>query len=191
TDPLRGKPVRQLRPRIASIGGLEDPATRSVGRRVGVPGWTTGIPQSGVDDVRVRRVDDDFDGAHISILEQHLLPRATTVARTEHAALLVRGIEMPDGGDEHHRRVARIDGDLSDVLRVLEADVCPRRARIGGLVHPIPEACRVAQRRFAAADVDGIWCRWSDRYRADRCNRLTVEDRTPYASGVDRLPHAA
>src|SRR5689334_4200255 len=98
---------------------------------------------------------------------------------------------MPDGGDEDHRRIAWVDGDLADVLRFIEADVRPRRAGVGRLVHPITESDRIAERRLAAADVNHVGCRRRDGDGTDRRHRLRIEDRRPDTAGVDRLPDAA
>ena len=43
----------------------------------------------------------------------------------------MRLIQMSNDGDKDHIRILRIDRDLADVLRRLEADVRPRSARVG------------------------------------------------------------
>ena len=97
---------------------------------------------------------------------------------------------MPDRRDEHDRRVSWVDRDLADVLRVVETDVRPRRAGIGRLVHAIAVSNRVAQRGFAASDVNDVRRRRSDGDRTDRRDRLRIEHRRPHPSRIDRLPHA-
>ena len=156
-----------------------------------VPRRTPRIPESRVDHARVRRIDHDFDRADVLILVEHFLPALAAVRRAEHAALGVRRVQMPDRRDEHDVRILRIDGDLADVLRVVEADVRPRLSGVGGLVHAVAVAHRVAQRRFAAADVHRVRRGRRDRDRADRRHGLRVEHRRPHAPRVDRLPHAA
>ena len=98
---------------------------------------------------------------------------------------------MADDGDEHDVGVLGIDRDAADVVRVLEADVRPRPPAVDRPVHAIAVADRIAQRRFAAPDVDDVGVRRRDRERADRRDRLRVEHRRPRAARVHRFPDAA
>src|SRR5262249_37130193 len=87
--------------------------------------------------------------------------------------------------------VLRIDGDLADVLSVIKADVRPGLAGVGGLVHAVAVADRIAQSGLAAADVDGVRRGRRNRQSADRSNRLSIEHRHPDPPGVRGLPAAA
>ena len=73
--------------------------------------------------------------------------------------------------------IPRIDGDLPDVLGVVEAEVRPDLAGVGRLVDAVPESDRIAQGGLAAADVDRIGRRRRNGERADGGDGLRVEDR--------------
>ena len=99
-------------------------------------------------------------------------------------------IEIANGCHERDVGVARIHGDFTNVMRVVETAVRPRFAGIGGFVHAVAVAHGVTQRAFAGAHVDGIWMRGRDRDRANRRDGLAVEHRRPHAAGVDGFPDA-
>jgi hypothetical protein len=84
-------------------------------------------------------MNDDFDGADIVVAED-FLPVVSAVGGFENAALGIRRVEMTDRRDEKDVRVARIDGNLSDVLRVRETNARPRFSCVGRFVHPVSEA---------------------------------------------------
>ncbi len=98
---------------------------------------------------------------------------------------------MADCRDEYRVRVPRVDGNLADVLRVGKPEMRPALAAVGRLVHTVAVPDRIAKRRFAASDVNDVRAGRCDGKRADRCNRLRVEDRHPRAARIHRLPHAA
>src|SRR5437870_11671289 len=98
--------------RPAAVRGLVQAVAGGQGRRAAdLPGRLTRGPQHGEYRLRIRRVEDDVHAADILVLVEHLLPRRPAVGRAEHAALLVRAVRMPEHGDEHAVRVARIDQD--------------------------------------------------------------------------------
>src|SRR5260221_5266698 len=120
-----------------------------------------------------------------------MTPRTPTIGGFVHAPLRARCIEMTDGGDVQHVGIARIYGDLADVLCVGESDVRPRAACIRALVDAVAIAVRVAQRALPAADVDRIRRGRRNGNRADGRDRLRVEDRQPRSAAVDGLPYTA
>src|SRR6266513_2956006 len=99
----------------AAVGRLVDSTTGAVGGRVREPRRAARIPESGVHHTRIGRVDDDLDRTDVLVLIEDLLPGATAVARTEHAAVRVRRIEVADCRDEDNVGVLGIYGDLADV----------------------------------------------------------------------------
>ena len=143
-DSLFGQAGRQLLPRRAAVGRLEDAAARAVRRRVRVPRRTSRIPESRVHDLRIRRIDHHLDGTDVLVLVEHLLPRLAAIDRLEDAALGTRRVQMPDRRHEHDVRILRVHRDSADVLRVVEPDVRPCLASVGRLVHAVAEASRVA-----------------------------------------------
>src|SRR5207247_7344232 len=72
-----------------------------------------------------------------------------------------------------------------------EADVPPRAAGIGGLVHPVAPPVEVGI-QVARAHVDHVWVRGCDLHGADRRYGLDrIENGKPRFSGACRLPDAA
>jgi hypothetical protein len=95
---------------------------------------------------------------------------------------------VAEDGDEYPVRIARVDGDLWNLLSVAEAEVRPRLAGVGRLVDPVTGREVGALQPFPAADVHDVRVRRSERDRADRAGRLIVEDRDPGTSEVGGLP---
>src|SRR5581483_228265 len=188
---LDRNPRVDLLPVVAAVGRLEDPAAGTVGGRVHAPRRTPRVPERRVDRARVRRIDREIDRADVVALEEHFLPRRAAVLRTEDAAIRIRAVRVAERCDVDEVRVARVNEDARDVLRVVESDVPPRLAGIGRLVHSVAVRDLRPHVGLARADVHGVGLRRRDRHRADRRDRLAVEDRLPRAAGVDRLPDAA
>src|SRR5436309_1289787 len=86
--------IRQRLPSSAAIRGFEDAAAGPVGRRVDTPGWTTRIPQSRVNDLRILRINREVNCADVVVLEQHLLPRRSAIARAIDSSVGIRAIGM-------------------------------------------------------------------------------------------------
>ena len=72
-----------------------------------------------------------------------------------------------------------------------QAHVRPGLAAVGRLVDAVADRRRVARPGLAGADPDVLPVRRVDRDRADRLDRLLVEDGLEGRAAVDRLPHAA
>src|SRR5262245_57442243 len=119
-DAFLRKPLRERLPRLAAVGRLEDPAARSVRRRIRVPRRPPRIPETRVNDVRVPRIDDDFHRADIAVGTEHFLPRRAAVARAIDAAIGTRRVEVTHRRNEDDVRIPRIDRDFADVLRGVE-----------------------------------------------------------------------
>ena len=81
--------------------------------------------------------------------------------------------------------------DARDLLRVGESDVRPRFAAVDRSVHSVALRDVGAHVRLARADIDDVRIGWRHRDRADRSDRLRIEDRLPRAARVIRFPHAA
>src|SRR5262249_53956784 len=120
-----GQPVRQLLPRRPAVRRLEDAAVRAVPRPV-FPGALARLPQAGVHDVRIFRIELDVRRAGVLVLEQPLLKGAPAVGRSEDAALVARSIWVAERRDEHAVRIAWVDDDVRDLLGVAEAEMAPR-----------------------------------------------------------------
>ena len=85
-----------------------------------------------------------------------------------------------------------MDADFGDVLRLAEADVLPRLARVGRFVDAVAGLDVAANARLARADEDDVRIRFRHGDRADRRTRdLAVGHRRPRLAAVRGLPQAA
>src|SRR5213594_1451251 len=98
---------------------------------------------------------------------------------------------MAERGDEDDVRVLWIDNDAANLARLLEPDVLPGLAGVGGFVHAVAELDRIAHVGFAGADIDDVRIRRRDSNRANRCRRGRVEHRRPGAPAIRGFPNAA
>src|SRR6185436_1766462 len=130
----RWQSLLQLLPRGAAVGRLEDAAVGALPGAV-LPWPLPLLPHRRVDDVGVRRIDVDILAAGVDVLEQHALEALAAVGRSKDAALFIGAVGMAERGDEDPVRVARIDDQLRNLLRVAQAKVRPRLAGIGGAIH--------------------------------------------------------
>jgi len=87
--------------------------------------------------------------------------------------------------------IARIDGELRNLLAVAQAKVRPGLARIGRFVNTITDRKIRPMQPLTAADINYVWIRRRYRNRADRARGLVVKDRLPRATVVVGLPNAA
>ena len=191
SEPFGRQAVSQLIPDRAAVRGFVEAAAGAVRRRINAPRWTPRIPERGVDRLRVRRIDGDVDRADVVALEQHLLPRRAAVSRAIHAAVRIAAVGMTDRRDEHDIGILWIDGHPTDLPRVVETDVGPVLAGIGGLIHPVAVRDLRPHVAFTGADVDDVRIRIRDGDGANRRHRLRIEDRQPGPPRVRRLPDAA
>src|SRR4029077_5383547 len=77
----------QLAPAHASVGGTIQPtAWTTTGE---LPGLPSCLPQRGIDNFRVVRIEADVDGAGLLVPVKHFRPGFPAIGRAEHAALLV------------------------------------------------------------------------------------------------------
>src|SRR5262249_60501891 len=96
---------------------------------------------------------------------------------------------VPLCGRDDEVRILRIDEDLVDLRRLVEADVRPRLAGVGGLVHAVTER---ALHRVAAARIDDVRIGGRNLDRADAGDVSGfVEHREPRGAGARALPDAA
>src|SRR4029453_2746906 len=133
----------------------------SICRSVNEPRRSARIPQAGVDDLGVARIDDDVDGADAVVRVEDLLPCLAAVLRSIDAAIGMGTVEVTKRGDEHHVGVARVHGDTPDLPRGLETDARPGLPRVERLVDPVAEPDRVAHVSLAGPDVHDVGARGS------------------------------
>ncbi len=188
---VRGKPVGELRPRLAAVRRFIEPAARAVRWRIDVPRRPPRLPQGCVQNVRVRGIHGQRRRAGIRIFIQNLGPGCAAVDGLEDAALLVRSVLVSERRDVRNLGIARIDDDRADLTRIFKAAMRPGLPGIVGNVHTIAVSDVRTHVRFAAADVDDVRRARSDRDGPDRADIRGVEDRFPRAPRVEGFPHAA
>src|SRR6266699_127198 len=154
-DSLLRQSVCELCPGAAAVCGLEDSAARTVRRSIREPGRTSRVPEARVNDLGVRRIDDNLDRADVLVTED-FLPGPPAISGAEDSAFLVRRVEFPDGGDEYVVRILRIDRDLANVMCLVEPEVRPAFSSVRRFVDSVAETDGISQRRLTAADVDRI-----------------------------------
>ena len=182
--------ARDLFPGLAAVGRLEEAAARTAARHLILDAIR--LPHRRVHHARVLAIDRDVDRAGLGVAEQHLLPGLAAVDRLEHAALVVVLAVAAEVGDEDDVGVGRMDADLRDRVGVVEADVRPGLAGVGGFVDAVAAHDVAADAGFAHADVDDVGIRLGDGDRADRgAGDQAVGDRRPLRAAIGRLPQAA
>src|SRR5919106_5256493 len=95
------------------------------------------MPQAGVERARVVRVDDEVGRAGLGVAVEDALPALAAVRGAEHAPLGIAPERMPHGSHVHSPAVARVDADARDRLRVLQPEVGPGLAAVGGPVDAV------------------------------------------------------
>src|SRR5262249_31639420 len=170
-------------------GALVERALRpAVDERPDVPAALVG---GGDQDVRVARVYHHVGDAGVLADRQDVLPGLAAVGGLEQAAVAARPPERPLGGDVDDVRVARVEDDAGDVLRLLEAEVLPGLAAVVGAINAVAVADAALAVVLAGADPDDVGVLRVEDDAADRVRALVVEDRRPGGAGVGGLPDAA
>ena len=185
-----GRPFAlQLAPGDPAVGGAEQSAARAAAGEV--PGLAAHLPQGGVDDLGVVRIEGDVDRAGVLVAIEHLGPALAAVSGAEHAPLAVRPEGVADGGDHDDVRISGVDDDRPGLTRVFQPDVGPGLAGVRRFVDPVAIADVAPKIAFAGPDIDDVGIGRRDGHSPDGGDGLLVEDRLPGASGVVGLPDAA
>ncbi len=185
-----GKAVSfQMFPRHAIVFGAIKAAARSAAREK--PRLPARLPKGREHDVWIVRIEHDIDRAGVFVFPQHLAPCFATVCGSKDSAFLVRTERVPERGYKHHIFISRIDNQRADVPCIFQADVVPGLAGIDRLENPSAVRGIAADRRFAGADVNHIVIGRRNGDRADRGDRLLVEQRNPIRAAIGSFPHAA
>jgi hypothetical protein len=90
-----------------------------------------------VEHVGIARIEHHLVDAGVVVHVQDAVPRLAAVGGLVEAAIAARAPQRALGSGVHHVAVARINCDLPDVLGVLEPDVRPRLAAVGGPAHAV------------------------------------------------------
>src|SRR5207302_232874 len=103
----------------------------------------------------------------------------------------IRPVRMSENSHEDAIWIARIDSNVRDLLCILEAEVVPGLAGVGGFIYSVADGEIGSMQPFTTADVDDVGVARRHGDRADGLRRLIVENWIPCAPGVVALPHAA
>src|SRR6266581_9728758 len=100
---------------ISAIGRTIQPAARPIRRRVYAPGWSAGLPQRGVNRLRVSWLERNVNRAGVLVMEENFLPVRPAVFGAKDAALLVRAIRVSQHRHKNSVRIARINDNSSNL----------------------------------------------------------------------------
>ena len=177
------------RPCAPAVGRFIKPAARAAA--VQAPRRAIHLPQRGKKRAGIVRIENHVDRAGLVVLEKHLLPGRAAIAGAEDSPFLVLAVRMAQRRHKNHVRVPRIDNHRADVLRILEARVLPRLASVHRLVNPVAVSDVAANAGFTRARIDHVVVGRGHGNRANRGDRLLIENRLPAHARVRALPHSA
>src|SRR5690242_7430180 len=179
-----------LRPGVAAVAGLPKAGIGAAAHeRVGV---ALHLPDAGVENVRVVRVEGEVGGAGTLALVEHLLPARAAIARAEDAALGVGPPGVAEGGDVGDIRILGMDDDVANVACVGKAGVAPGSPAIAGLIDAIAVRDVAADGGLAGAGVDDIGIGVGDGEGAEGGGgEVAVGDILPEGAAAGSLPDAA
>jgi hypothetical protein len=179
--------ARDLGPVLTGVGAPEQSAARATAGHL--PGGARRLPGGGEENVGMLRIEGEVDGATRVVAVEHLPPALAAVGGLEHPALHVASMRMAEGGDVDDVRIARVDADLRDRVRLGEPNVRPGLAGVDRLVDAIPLHDVPADAGLAHAGVDDVGVGLRDRQRADGAGaKLAVGDGIPGGPAVEGLP---
>src|SRR5690348_489406 len=149
------------------------------------------LPERRINYLGIRRIELYIGAAGVFIFEEHFFEGLAPVRRAENSALLICSIGMAENSYEESIRVARIDGQLRNLLAVAQAKMSPSFAGIRRLVDSVSRGEVRALQPFAAPHVDNIGIGRGDSNGPDRRCRLAIEDWLPGAAKIVSFPDAA
>ena len=189
-DDALGKTALDLLPGIAGVGAAIDavvlaPRHQGPWLPLRAPGRREEVP-------RVRRIHREVDDTRLVADVKDLLPALASVLRAKDPALFARPEDVPQRGDVHQFRIARVNADLADLPRLAKTDVLPGLARVGGLVDAVADGDVPARTGRARSHVDHVRIRRRDGDGADGAHaEEAVGHVRPGVPGVEGLEHAA
>ena len=124
-------------------------------------------------------------------MKQHALPFLAAIFGIEDATLRIRSVGVPERRDKDFLRVARIDENPRNLARIVEANVRPAFAAIGGLIHAVAVGNGRTHVRLTTAHIDDLRIGGGDGDGTDGRDGLRIKNRIPGAAGIIRAPHAA
>src|SRR5579884_2258553 len=127
----------ELGPGIAAILRTEEPTSVALNRSIDAPGHAMRFPQGSEQDMGFIGSHGKICGSDIWTAIENFLPGCAAIVGAEYAALFIRAIGMPQGGDEDLIGIARIYDNAADLARVVQANMLPRVSAVGGFVDAV------------------------------------------------------
>ena len=178
--PLRQAVFLDVLPGRAAIVRAVEAAARASARHA--PRSAPCLPQRRKKNVWIMRIEGYIDAAGVFVFVENLLPCLSAVGRAEDAAFGVRPVGMPQGRDEGDIGIRRINNDLADRARIVQANVLPGLAAVQRLVDTIAVRDVAANAGFARPHVQDIVIGTRHCNAADGGGALFVKDRTTTSS---------
>ena len=182
--------VADLGPGVASVGGFEKAAVGpAAGER---PEIAAGLPDGGVEQAGVVGVHGQIHRTGLGAAVEHLFPGASAVLGAVDTPFRVGAEGVAQGSHVDQVGIVRMDPDFADMAGLLESQVGPGLAGVGGLVDPVPIGNVQANGGFAGAGVDDVGVRGGHRQGADGGGvEEAVGDVLPVGAAVGGFPHSA
>ncbi len=180
-----GEPNGEAAPGGSAVLRLVDAPLGTPGHQE--PGVPPALPRGGIDDVRVPRVEQHIADPGVFGNVQHPLPRRSAVRGPVEAAVAPGPPERPLRGDVDGPAVARVDHDLPDVLRFVEAQVLERRPAVAAPPDPVPVTHRALAVVLPGPQPEQVRVLRIDHDRRGRVDRVVLEDGLPGGAPVRGL----
>ena len=125
---------------------------------------------------RVLRIEPRINHPGLVVYEKYLGPILPAVGGFEQPTIFVRPVKPSHRTGVNDVRVLRVNQNLADLERLVQAHVLEGLARIGALVNAVTIRDGVSRVRFTAADPHNVRVRRCDRNVTNRDRALLVEN---------------
>ena len=146
------------------------------------------LPHTGVELVRVERVEFDIGPAGFWVHVQNFFPVLTAICGLVDSTVFVFPPQRAQGRGIDDFRIGRMQGDPVDALGPFQPTSLPCFTAVDGLEHAAADRCGVAHIALAGTDPDDVRIVLVDGNRSNRGDRLIIEYRSPGQSAVRRDP---
>ena len=153
---LGARPARRLdaAPTVAAVCRFPKPGAGAAAV-IAPPGAHT-LQRRRKQNLRIYGVDGDVVEAGIGVDVFGLLPGLAAIRRLEKTALRIRAEEMAHGRHVNDARIGRVHDDAADGLRVVQPEMIPGFAAVGGAPDAVADRRTLAIVGLAGADVDDV-----------------------------------
>src|SRR5438067_4858968 len=173
---------------LSALSRLEDSAARAAGDQL--PRGAPGLPERGVDDFRIVRIENEISDTGGVVAIEKLSPVLAAVGRFVDAALGAWAKHVPQRADVDDVRIDRIHANARDLPRIRKPEGDPRLSAVVGSPDPVAVRDVAANRILTTAHVYDVWIGFADADSADRPTEVFVRDGGPGNSAIGRLKDA-